>query len=229
MKKEELKSILNQSETIRRTYENGANSVFIETGTLYGVTTLVSSYFFDRVETIEIKKESFERAKEALELNHKTLYKYNLDDFREEFIKLYPDSQKLDSNTRTGLWDEFKSKKTKELKEKINFHLGDTVTLLPSILNDIKTNATFYLDAHKSGEFSGVGDIEVPLLEELNIIKDMRQHDDIIIIDDFRLFETKGEQDWSNISVGRIRGILGHRIKEEKIYKDKLILVVGKK
>jgi hypothetical protein len=66
-------------------------------------------------------------------------------------------------------------------------HLGDSRTILPKILNVIGARrAIFWLDGHWSGgETSGAND-ECPLLDELACLAD--RTDDIILIDDARLF-----------------------------------------
>jgi len=58
--------------------------------------------------------------------------------------------------------------------------------MLPELLNNINEPVTIYLDAHYSGGTTAFGEEEVPLLFELEILKN-RKYDDIIIIDDCRL------------------------------------------
>jgi hypothetical protein len=95
----------------------------------------------------------------------------------------------------------------------VNMYLGDSKKVLPDLLNDIHEPVTIYLDAHYSGGTTAFGEEEVPLLFELEILKN-RQEDDIIIIDDCRLLGKTGicgagvnhpiyptmTYDWSNIT-----------------------------
>ena len=66
-------------------------------------------------------------------------------------------------------------------------HLGDSRTILPRILEQIGSRkAVFWLDSHWSGfDTAGVDD-ECPLLDELSCLAG--RHEDIILIDDARLF-----------------------------------------
>jgi hypothetical protein len=66
-------------------------------------------------------------------------------------------------------------------------HLGDSRAILPRILDEIGTRrALFWLDGHWSGgETAGAID-ECPLIDELACLVD--RTDDIILIDDARLF-----------------------------------------
>ena len=96
----------------------------------------------------------------------------------------------------------------------IDFYLGDSREVLPSIIKEIKnqTGVVFFLDGHYSSDLNipkylrnkyrnsfftyrwniptgTAEDTNVPLLEELRIISENFNEECIIIIDDFRLFE----------------------------------------
>jgi len=96
----------------------------------------------------------------------------------------------------------------------INFHLGDTIDILPNIISSFKDNefTIFFLDGHvtqNNTEFTGKGKIDVPLLDELNIIYNKFNGEGIIIIDDTRLLNQLSSKntayaDWSNISLNSI-------------------------
>ena len=73
----------------------------------------------------------------------------------------------------------------------VKMYLGDSKKILPELLSNINEPVTLYLDAHYSGGTTAFGDEEVPLLFELEILKN-RNYDDIIIIDDCRLLGKKG-------------------------------------
>jgi hypothetical protein len=69
----------------------------------------------------------------------------------------------------------------------ISFHFGNSKTILSQILENLKADAIFWLDAHWSGMNTYGQDDECPVLEEINlIIKSNPNH--IILIDDARLF-----------------------------------------
>jgi archaellum biogenesis ATPase FlaH len=95
--------------------------------------------------------------------------------------------------------------KKNELKlNNVSIYLGDSSKVLPDIIKSINVPIIFYLDGHWSRGNTGRGDKDVPLLEELTAI-DSRNHHDIIIIDDFRLFETTQWENWKDISLANIR------------------------
>lgn len=97
--------------------------------------------------------------------------------------------------------------------KKVNMYLGDSKKILSELLKNMNEPVTIYLDAHYSGEPTAFGDEETPLLLELELLKNRKQ-DDIIIIDDCRFLGKKGicgcgddhpiyptmEYDWSNIT-----------------------------
>jgi len=100
-------------------------------------------------------------------------------------------------------------------------YLGDSKIILPELLKNINEPITIYLDAHYSGGTTAFGDEEVPLLFELDILKN-RNYDDIIIIDDCRLLGKSGVcgvgddhpvyptmiYDWSNITEDKIINLM---------------------
>lgn len=110
--------------------------------------------------------------------------------------------------------------------QNVKMYLGDSKKILPELLNTIHEPITIYLDAHYSGGTTAFGDEEVPLLFELELLKN-RKYSDIIIIDDCRLLGKKGicgagdnhpiyptmNYDWSNITENNIMNLM----KEEYI------------
>jgi hypothetical protein len=97
---------------------------------------------------------------------------------------------------------------------KVKIYHGDSKKLLPEVLKNIKEPVTIFLDAHYSGGNTAYGEEEVPLLKELQILRN-RDYDDIIIIDDCRLLGRKGinnktmfypeiEYNWENITEDEI-------------------------
>lgn len=103
----------------------------------------------------------------------------------------------------------------------VKMYLGDSKKILPELLNNINEPVTIYLDAHYSGGPTAFGEEEVPLLFELEILKN-RKYDDIIIIDDCRLLGKTGicgcgpdhpvyptmTYDWTNITYDKIISLM---------------------
>jgi hypothetical protein len=113
-----------------------------------------------------------------------------------------------------------------EKNNNVKMYLGDSKKILPELLANIDEPITIYLDAHYSGGTTSFGDEETPLLFELEILKN-RKYDDIIIIDDCRLSGKTGlcgagvhhpvyptmTYDWTNITENNIINLM----KEEYI------------
>lgn len=103
----------------------------------------------------------------------------------------------------------------------VKMYLGDSKKILPELLNSIDEPVTIFLDAHFSGGTTALGEEEVPLLFELEILKN-RKYDDIIIIDDCRLLGKIGSYgrgpndpiypttsyDWSDITNDKITALI---------------------
>lgn len=87
---------------------------------------------------------------------------------------------------------DFSSKKFKD-NNKIHCYLGNSVDILPEVLQKIKKPATYWLDSHFPTGYD-INDIKfAPLMLELDIIKKYGHPDSTILIDDVRLF--KGNKD----------------------------------
>jgi len=108
-----------------------------------------------------------------------------------------------------------------ENNKNVKLYLGDSKKILPELLNKINEPVTIYLDAHYSGGSTAFGEEETPLLFELEVLKN-RKYNDIIIIDDCRLLGKSGTcgcgpehpiyptmiYDWSNITEQKIIDLL---------------------
>lgn len=71
--------------------------------------------------------------------------------------------------------------------------------------------------------------VTVPLLDEINLIKDIKNRDMLIIIDDLNMFNLKYSfADWSGISISKIKKIINERKFYIKKMKQKLIVVIKK-
>lgn len=79
----------------------------------------------------------------------------------------------------------------------INILKGDSVDCLETILSLITGPATFWLDAHASGELTGGKSGGSPVLDELRLIAQHPCKEHTIFIDDRRLF---GCEEWSFVS-----------------------------
>jgi hypothetical protein len=69
---------------------------------------------------------------------------------------------------------------------------GDSATVLPKILEDIRFPVTFWLDSHYSGDGTVMGEHYSSLLQELEAIKNHPIKNHIIMIDDVRLWPNWG-------------------------------------
>ena len=105
---------------------------------------------------------------------------------------------------------------------------GDTSIVLKQLLNNIniRNSCIFFLDAHYSSGDTGKGLLDVPLLEELNIINTNYKKKGIIIIDDYNLFGTKGNEDWSNITIDKIFPIFNTTLQNFYVENKRLILII---
>jgi hypothetical protein len=130
---------------------------------------------------------------------------------------------------------EFFKQRYNDKKDKITFHLGDSNSVLKTLLPEIKEPVIFFLDAHYSGGDTARGNVDVPLYEELNTINSLLVDKAVIIIDDARLFENKQEEGWTNITSTNILKVLENRL--EKFYylpselsnQDRLVIHITKK
>jgi len=72
--------------------------------------------------------------------------------------------------------------------EEVELVLGDSSKVLGSVLGKIQDSVTFWLDGHYSGAGTAMGDIECPLLRELELISRHPIKNHKILIDDMRLW-----------------------------------------
>jgi len=70
---------------------------------------------------------------------------------------------------------------------------GDSSEILPKILPGIRGTILFWLDAHYSGGITARGKKETPILNELKAILNNHPKENIILIDDARLFVGKND------------------------------------
>jgi hypothetical protein len=78
-------------------------------------------------------------------------------------------------------------------KNQIELLYGDSIDILPTLLNDLNESCLFWLDSHFDLHSDICGKYECPLLHELNIIKRSKLNTHTIMIDDLRIFKTQKE------------------------------------
>ena len=99
--------------------------------------------------------------------------------------------------------------------DNVIIHHGDSTQIMMSILSFIHTPITFWLDAHIQ-ESAVVGSYPVPLIQELNIISQMRRGShDTVMIDDRRLFSGGGF--WHNIREQDVMQLLREAYPDNQI------------
>ena len=81
--------------------------------------------------------------------------------------------------------------------EKIVCLQGDSGAVIAEILKELDAPATFWLDAHYSGEGTAKGQIDTPIMNELRSILSHKIRNHVIIIDDARDFN--GTNDYPTI------------------------------
>lgn len=74
----------------------------------------------------------------------------------------------------------------------VKLHHGESIAVLPSLLDQYKKGIVFFLDGHYSGGDTAKGTKDFPILEEVQLISGASITDSIIIIDDYNLFPKEG-------------------------------------
>ena len=110
-------------------------------------------------------------------------------------------------------------------RKKIKSYLGDSTKILPEILPKIESSAVFFLDGHYSSGNTAKGDKDVPLIEEISSINSLFKNSGIIIIDDLRLFGTKVDEDWSQISRDSVLSPIKDRTHETFEHGDRFVII----
>lgn len=89
---------------------------------------------------------------------------------------------------------------------------GDSSSLLEPLSKNINDSVFFWLDGHWSGGNTAKGNLDCPLLEEIQVINDHYKNDCIIAIDDVRLFGKSLNENWSKITRENILNIVKDRL-----------------
>jgi hypothetical protein len=66
--------------------------------------------------------------------------------------------------------------------------LGDSAKVLAQVVPKLNGPALFFLDAHYSGPGTARGDLDTPIVRELEIIAEFTDYSPVVVIDDARLF-----------------------------------------
>lgn len=95
---------------------------------------------------------------------------------------------------------EYNMEKFKDQKN-VRLYNGDSSKVLSTLLQHLpKEKLVFFLDGHYSGGTTAKGILDCPLIEELRDIRNNEINNSLIIIDDFNLFGTSNNEDWSYIT-----------------------------
>jgi len=106
---------------------------------------------------------------------------------------------------------EIMEEQVKRMKEKfkddprVEIILGNTLDVLPKLLDEIKVPTLFWLDAHFPGADIGMGrhddtsiddETRLPLERELLMIKNQRNGKDVVLFDDLKIYRNQGRDAW---------------------------------
>lgn len=108
--------------------------------------------------------------------------------------------------------------------QKVKCVYGDSALILENVLPEKKELTIFWLDGHYSSGDTGRGINDCPLIEELKII-DKHFTNTVIIIDDYRMFGTKGLEDWVMITDENVKNCFKN-IKKIFSIEDRLIICI---
>lgn len=81
---------------------------------------------------------------------------------------------------------------------------GDSSIKLREILNKVNEPCLFWLDGHWSAGDTARGPVDVPLYQELEVIKNYNNKNHTILVDDVRLMD----KEWKEISLEKVKELL---------------------
>ena len=114
-------------------------------------------------------------------------------------------------------------------RDKLKSILGDSSEKIKEVIDELNDKTIFFLDGHYSSCGTAQGVKDVPLFEELKSINDYFNYESIIIIDDLRLFGTKIDEDWSEITKEKMLNILTNRVDSYLEVGDRFIIKLKEK
>ena len=100
--------------------------------------------------------------------------------------------------------------------------------MLKPVVNELNGDTIFFLDGHYSSGNTAKGTKDCPLLEELSIINRYFKYEGLIIIDDLRLFGTKVNEDWLDITTENLLNSIPERLEFSLELNDRLIIRIKK-
>jgi len=109
---------------------------------------------------------------------------------------------------------------------------GDSLEVLPTILQGIDQKCTFFLDAHYGDRHTGRGRKDCPVIEELKAIEEHTKRTGIvhdILIDDMRLFRKTHQNVALDDIIKAVKNIYNYYISYTDGYRERDILVATKK
>jgi hypothetical protein len=89
----------------------------------------------------------------------------------------------------------------------VTVHQGDSGEVLRDLLPRIDTPCLFWLDGHYSGGITARGEIDTPILAELEAIAEHAAHPNAILIDDARVFGSDDAYPALEEVIARLRAI----------------------
>lgn len=141
--------------------------------------------------------------------------------FIDDFEKLYT----IELSNR--FYEDFNKKNYN--RDKLKSILGDSSEKIKEVIDELNDKTIFFLDGHYSSCGTAQGVKDVPLFEELKSINDYFNYESIIIIDDLRLFGTKIDEDWSEITKEKMLNILTNRVDSYLEVGDRFIIKLKEK
>jgi hypothetical protein len=118
-------------------------------------------------------------------------------------------------------------------KFKIQNHYGDSSIVLPNLLSFLSDHDTciFWLDGHYSSGDTAKGSKDCPVIEEcIGIDSKYKGKKAVILIDDYRLFETKKNENWIGVNQEAVENsFLKFKKINHIIYQDILAIAIEKK
>ena len=123
----------------------------------------------------------------------------------ETVLNMYPYFEEIHTvELSKEFYEAFKAQRDKQELNSISVYNGDSSVVLPKILSENindDDNYIAWLDGHWSSGNTARGDKDCPLLEECEAIdKFSKSKNVVIVIDDYRLFGTNQNEDWTDIT-----------------------------
>ena len=126
----------------------------------------------------------------------------------------------------------FESRKASMGLNNISTYHGDSSVVIRDILINLdeSTNAVFWLDGHWSSGDTAQGDKDCPLIEECSSIDELyKAKYAVILVDDYRLFGTKYNEDWTDITEENILNCFNNfKVSNKVIHEDSFCLLIEK-